>query len=295
MDKKRTIFVNGGKVRDYRKHLGMSQSALADGICTQATISLIEKQNKVPNMNTLISVAKRLNIGVEELIVRSLGYGEKQIISAEAQLQHYKFGRVLSLLGNIEEKQLDEITLVQRYHYLLGTCALFYSRDLVTAAVHYSRVLATARRQISGVPIVVAKLGLALTYAEMGKIDKTSLLVEEASEAIKQLQPEINSYAGMDVTVLWYLACCYNRLGERDDALETIKKAQQRALANGQLYLLDEIYSVYSECIRKMGGSRSNRMANAAQDTALTLAKILGNRSLVNRVTSKSDESVIAN
>jgi Helix-turn-helix. len=36
----------GEKIRHYRKLRGISQSELADGICTQATVSLIEKKTR---------------------------------------------------------------------------------------------------------------------------------------------------------------------------------------------------------------------------------------------------------
>ncbi|MEO3456534.1 helix-turn-helix transcriptional regulator [Levilactobacillus brevis] len=38
----------GSKVKQYRKQKNLSQQELADGICTQATVSLMEKRIRFP-------------------------------------------------------------------------------------------------------------------------------------------------------------------------------------------------------------------------------------------------------
>ena len=52
----------GEKVRQFRKRKGMSQKELADGICTQATISLIEKKSKIPSMKIMMKIRIRNSI-----------------------------------------------------------------------------------------------------------------------------------------------------------------------------------------------------------------------------------------
>ena len=59
----------GEKIRHYRKLRGISQSELADGICTQATVSLIEKKDKIPSMEILVRICERLGITMNLVIV----------------------------------------------------------------------------------------------------------------------------------------------------------------------------------------------------------------------------------
>ncbi|WP_325052396.1 helix-turn-helix domain-containing protein [Carnobacterium maltaromaticum] len=41
---------------------GLKQGELAEGICTQATISNLEKKSGMPNLPILIAIANRLDI-----------------------------------------------------------------------------------------------------------------------------------------------------------------------------------------------------------------------------------------
>ncbi len=43
----------------------MTQKELAEGICTQATISNIEKAGKVPAITLLLAIADRLDIDID--------------------------------------------------------------------------------------------------------------------------------------------------------------------------------------------------------------------------------------
>lgn len=53
-------------IRKRRKTLGISQSALADGICTQGLISQIESGQIVPTADLLYAIARRLRLTLEE-------------------------------------------------------------------------------------------------------------------------------------------------------------------------------------------------------------------------------------
>ena len=50
-----------------RKTSGLSQNELAEGICTQATLSRFENNGHVPNLKILIQLCNRLNLPLGEL------------------------------------------------------------------------------------------------------------------------------------------------------------------------------------------------------------------------------------
>lgn len=60
--------LRGDIFKQIRRKRGLSQTALAEGICTQATISLMEKQNRIPKMNILTALCSRLDISANEII-----------------------------------------------------------------------------------------------------------------------------------------------------------------------------------------------------------------------------------
>ncbi|WP_078579063.1 helix-turn-helix domain-containing protein [Salipaludibacillus agaradhaerens] len=56
----------GENIKMYREKAGMSQTDLADGICSQAQISRIEKGEVIPLSTTLYQIAKKLEIDIND-------------------------------------------------------------------------------------------------------------------------------------------------------------------------------------------------------------------------------------
>ncbi len=61
-------FQFGTKVKTVRKHRNMSQTELADGLCSQALISRIEKTEVIPNALLLKSICNKLNVSVDWIL-----------------------------------------------------------------------------------------------------------------------------------------------------------------------------------------------------------------------------------
>lgn len=59
---------DGKAIRTARKKMRLSQVELAEGITTQATISLVENQNRVPNADVLLAILDRLNLEISEFV-----------------------------------------------------------------------------------------------------------------------------------------------------------------------------------------------------------------------------------
>lgn len=83
-----TLRILGDKVRYYRKLKGLSQAELAANICTQATISLIEKRNKVPSMNILMRLIGRLGIQLDDIVVEHHDRVQQLLTGIDFQIQH---------------------------------------------------------------------------------------------------------------------------------------------------------------------------------------------------------------
>jgi len=59
---------DGKAIRAARKKMHLSQVELAEGITTQATISLVENQNRVPKADVLLAILDRLNLDMSEFV-----------------------------------------------------------------------------------------------------------------------------------------------------------------------------------------------------------------------------------
>ncbi|MBV6684081.1 helix-turn-helix domain-containing protein [Bacillus sp. JRC01] len=56
--------VIGKKIKELRKAIGITQGELAEGICTQALISRIEKGDIYPSATVLYRISQRLGVDV---------------------------------------------------------------------------------------------------------------------------------------------------------------------------------------------------------------------------------------
>ncbi|WP_406686207.1 helix-turn-helix domain-containing protein, partial [Rossellomorea vietnamensis] len=54
----------GKKIKELRQEVNITQGELAEGICTQALISRIEKGETDPNATALYQISKRLGVDV---------------------------------------------------------------------------------------------------------------------------------------------------------------------------------------------------------------------------------------
>ncbi len=57
----------GDKIKEKRIEQGLKQAELAEGICTQATISNLENNTSIPTLSILLAIGNRLNIEINEL------------------------------------------------------------------------------------------------------------------------------------------------------------------------------------------------------------------------------------
>ncbi|EIP8154026.1 helix-turn-helix transcriptional regulator, partial [Enterococcus faecalis] len=65
------VKVAGDKIKQARKLKKITQSELANGICTQATISNIENRNLCDSLDIFSSICLRLDLEVEECMMIS--------------------------------------------------------------------------------------------------------------------------------------------------------------------------------------------------------------------------------
>ena len=96
--------VIGQRIRELRKSLKLSQEELAEGICTQAQISKIEKGDVFPYANTLYLISQKLGVDVNYFFeigsTPRIDYVNEviaQLKLARRKLQFEELERIISL------------------------------------------------------------------------------------------------------------------------------------------------------------------------------------------------------
>ncbi|MFL6018294.1 MAG: helix-turn-helix domain-containing protein, partial [Gaiellaceae bacterium] len=75
-----------GRLREARERAGLSQRALARGICTAAYVSRLEKGERIPSLQLLRRLASRLGADADELASGLRGSAHDPLLDAEVAL-----------------------------------------------------------------------------------------------------------------------------------------------------------------------------------------------------------------
>ncbi|WP_406686206.1 helix-turn-helix domain-containing protein [Rossellomorea vietnamensis] len=114
--------VIGKKIKELRKVVGLTQGELADGICTQALISRIEKGDIYPSATSLYQISRKLGVDVNYFFEIGLTPRLDYVREVERQLKKLrvklKYDEILEIVKTEEKNPLflkDETNLQLLY------------------------------------------------------------------------------------------------------------------------------------------------------------------------------------
>lgn len=124
----------GALIKTRRKELYLTQGELAEGICTQAMISKIEREDLDPNGSLVDKIAKKLRVTV------SYFYGEQPVFSEDKHLTRVKeliyeemsasnFDRADLLMETNKDLIKMAVALEDKYFFNWIEGCLYYYRD----------------------------------------------------------------------------------------------------------------------------------------------------------------------
>ncbi|EGS36049.1 tetratricopeptide repeat protein [Limosilactobacillus oris F0423] len=231
--------LRGDVLKQIRRKRGLSQTALAEGICTQATISLMEKQNRLPKMDILTAICERLNIQPDRIVeneVSGVNDTFNQIIDA---LTDQEYDLAKQLISKISIKSLNSDFDKQRYYYLLGMVQI--SQDQIDDAIfNFELVLTQFATTSANIYLAMTTAGMALAYLKRDDHERAVRLTDRAVKLIdnKKLIGSLHQWASINCQI----AELYWRLGEPEKALASAQRGIQLCRDRDSLFILDQLY-----------------------------------------------------
>ncbi|WP_225047569.1 helix-turn-helix transcriptional regulator [Lacticaseibacillus kribbianus] len=267
----------GERVRHYRKLKGLSQAELANGICTQATISLIEKRNKVPSMNILLRLIDRLGITLEDIVVENRTRVQRTLAQVDTLVRHGDFAQADAKLATIKSPKSLRVEDERRYYYAMGMVQLFLVQNQDEAIYYFGRVLNPLAATLKDLPAIMATLGLGLAYAEKGTTERARVYIDSALQLLETMPLAEGRYLDIELTIHWHVARIYYELGEDQLVLQHVKIGIDSAVKNDSLFLLDEFYALRARALVRIGDAA----APQAYQIALALARVTQSARLI--------------
>lgn len=238
----------GQRIRELRKSLKLSQEELAEGICTQAQISKIEKGDVFPYANTLYLISQKLGVDVNYFFeigstprIDYVNEVFRQLRLTRRSLQFEEMDRIIKL----EEKN-PLFTQNNRHLQMIlwnkGLCehALYKNTEGGIKILWEAIELTHTNNKVWTEREIEILIAIGSIYTEEGRTQEASDIFLGALENLQQL------VFISDNTILprlyYNLARVYGMLENYEESNYYCKKGIKHCLSKDNLYPLGELH-----------------------------------------------------
>ncbi|WP_125545929.1 helix-turn-helix domain-containing protein [Levilactobacillus lindianensis] len=281
----------GSKVKQYRKQKNLSQQELAEGICTQATVSLMEKKNKVPSIKIILQICRRLNISLND-VLSGLGSGmDEQFDDVAGAIRREDYALADDLLGKVNMTNVQNAFDRERYHYYRGFVELGARNRPDEAIFHFNLLLHRAYRMPWDLYAIVGNVGMATAYLNRQELDKARFYLNAAVGYLDDFEWHDEDNFKRLIWARYQIAQMYLKLEQPQLVIDNVEAALRAVKHQGSLYLIDVLYEMKGEAEKAL-------LATTASKRSLTIARTLAlvthNVALQERLTPQVGSTIIA-
>lgn len=255
-----------------RKKAGLTQEALADGICSPISVSRIENGNQMPSSKVLKQLLERLGTGTYQLC--NVYYENEcqaslhQTLSEiDAQVSTGDFGAARTALQQLSTKKMDSVNLqhTKMLHAAIcikdGTADENIEIELVNALrlTKPNIDLADCRGELFS-PTEVNILVMLTTAKYMaGKNLEAIRMGEEVMSALERIQSRLSEYKVLQINLAHNLGQILQGERRYQEALLYAKKAEELSIRGTEQFMLPEIEFGIAQILNNMGKPQEGR------------------------------------
>ncbi|RBP04738.1 helix-turn-helix domain-containing protein [Rossellomorea aquimaris] len=238
----------GQKIKELRKNIGLSQEELAEGICTQAQISKIEKGDVFPYASTLFLISRKLGVDVNYFFDIGMTPRLDYVLEVGRQLQIAR--------RNMDYKEMKEVVTAEEENPLFfnnnrnlqllkwhkGIYQFELDKDLekAEATLRKSISLTHTTDKIWTEREIEILLTIGVMYFEEGIFERASEIYQEVKSHIEAL-PHLTDYT-IKTRLYYNIARVLTRLGDIDQSTKYCKDAIDWCILKDNMYLLGELH-----------------------------------------------------
>lgn len=208
-----------------RKQLGLAQSELCEGICTQATLSRFENNGQVPNLKILMKLCNRLNISLGDLFPK-VGVKNPEAIEKMNQIEFWlitsEFEQACQLLATIDREQLDDDELLKvRYHYLEGFLLIYNEAATMDIMFVFDQIMTANLTKHMEIFHLLAFTGIGMLYMREKDQEKAEFYFQKVLERIYDYPHKTIEDTWRVLHIVFQAAVFYSEINELEisDAL----------------------------------------------------------------------------
>lgn len=197
--------ININKFISIRKKLGLSQTELCNGICTQSTLSKFENNGRIPSLKILNSLCDRLNINVADIMdADSNKKTSHKLFEADFAVIQLDFPKVAQILASINKDELTRQEDVLHYFYLRGLLSLNLDHAETDALYYFNSILDANLSKQNKIYHLLALKGCSQVYDLQNDVDKARHYYDIILSSISNVQLDDED------SLLQFLSILYN-------------------------------------------------------------------------------------
>ncbi|KRN44870.1 helix-turn-helix transcriptional regulator [Limosilactobacillus ingluviei] len=233
--------LKGDVLKQIRRKRGLSQTALSEGICTQATISLMEKQNRIPKMNILTAICARLDIPVDKIIENDDVSMTSQFDEISLLIVQEDYEEAEARLKKIKVKKLQNDFDKQRYYYLLGVLQVA-TGQVDEAIFNFELILTQFSTMSANIYWALTTVGMAMAYEKRGNEERALKFLQRAVTLIDEKQ--LTGGKRQWIIIYRNIADLYLKLKQPNDAMAIAGRGIDICREDLTMFLLSDYYQV---------------------------------------------------
>ncbi|AKP66389.1 helix-turn-helix domain-containing protein [Companilactobacillus ginsenosidimutans] len=272
----------GEKIRHYRKLRGISQSELADGICTQATVSLIEKKDKIPSMEILVRICERLGITMNLVIVND----DSQIYSIISEIKKLfyqdDYDGIVTKLDKLKDININNKQEIKLIHFFSGLVEYEVEKNYDKAIFDFNRAMNVNIVSVDMYDILI-NIYTAKAYVNKGSDDEAKVYYDQSKDLIKSSVEKINDENYRDSILIYAnMSELALELGDNESVIEYANEGIYIARKEQSLFKLDSMY-----CYMAEAGTKDGQKSDEDYIKAYVISSISDNKNMFDNLKSK--------
>lgn len=277
----------GDLIKAKRLENGLTQAELAAGICTQASISNLEKNQRIPPLMTLLAIGNRLNLNFDELSDYAIEQENptSDVFNRVRTLRkQFKLKEAYDLI--IEKLPLDKLKTYHKkkqYYYYLGITGLLGYNKISEAHYNFNLALSSESEPNLDFYDILTINGIGLAYYFESEEEKARTYFEKSLVQLDQFMSQMVSLdESIEITKLYYAtAKFYSEIKEYSKAVDLCSLGIQVQLDQHVNYELEMLYYEKAFNLAKLNKKSE---AEECYYYATALAKMINNTMVVETI-----------
>lgn len=273
----------GLKIKEKRVAMGMSQLELAEGICTQGTISNIENRNTVPSTIILKDIARKLDLNFtdfgfkeDNIIKNVLEKVNKLVANGESEKAYYQ------LVLNLKANEISDDIIKKRYYYYLGNTCLIGLGDIEQAKEIFNNILENFEMSNTLDDILIF-VGLGVSEVLSDNLKGGQIWIEKAVELLRNEILFKDSNKKEIMKIYFNIAKFYSQIENYKEAVRLSDEGIFWAKELGSSYHLDYLNYEKGFNLYKLGKFEE---AKSYYNVSYVLATVLNNEIITKTILS---------